>query len=67
MSLDPYIVIEYIKSSVDIILNLKFEEIEKRLMDKTIVDNNSGDIESKKNDKERTKGRKILGHHNAKN
>lgn len=36
-------------------------------MDKTIVDNNSGDIESKKNDKERTKGRKILGHHNAKN
>jgi hypothetical protein len=35
MSLDPYIVIEYIKSSVDIILNLKFEEIEKRLLDKT--------------------------------
>eukprot|EP00347_Sterkiella_histriomuscorum_P009306 403341710 len=34
-SLDPYIVIEYIKSSVDIILNLKFEEIEKRLLDKT--------------------------------
>lgn len=27
-------VIEYIKSSVDIILNLKFEEIEKRLLDK---------------------------------
>jgi hypothetical protein len=39
MSLDPYIVIEYIKSSVDIILNLKFEEIEKRLIDKT----NSGE------------------------
>lgn len=35
MSLDPYIVIEYIRSSVDIILNLKFEEIEKRLIDKT--------------------------------
>jgi len=35
MSLDPYVVIEYIKSSVDIILNLKFEEIEKRLLDKT--------------------------------
>ena len=35
MSLDPYIIIEYIKSSVDIILNLKFEEIEKRLIEKT--------------------------------
>lgn len=35
MSLDPYVIIEYIKSSVDIILNLKFEEIEKRLLDKT--------------------------------
>jgi len=34
MSLDSYVLIEYIKSSVDIILNLKFEEIEKRLMDK---------------------------------
>ena len=34
MQLDTYVVIEYIKSSVDIILNLKFEEIEKRLMDK---------------------------------
>ncbi len=33
-SLDPYVIIEYIKSSVDIILNLKFEEIEKRLIDK---------------------------------
>jgi len=35
MSLDPYVVVEYIKSSVDIILNLKFEEIEKRLIEKT--------------------------------
>lgn len=35
MSLDSYVIIEYIKSSVDIILNLKFEEIEKRLLDKT--------------------------------
>ncbi len=34
MSLDSYVIIEYIKSSVDIILNLKFEEIEKRLLDK---------------------------------
>jgi hypothetical protein len=34
MQLDTYVVIQYIKSSVDIILNLKFEEIEKRLMDK---------------------------------
>jgi hypothetical protein len=33
------VVLEYIKSSVDIILNLKFEEIEKRLLDK----NPSGD------------------------
>lgn len=41
MSLDSYVIIEYIKSSVDIILNLKFEEIEKRLMDKngSIQDN----------------------------
>lgn len=43
MSLDPYIVIEYIKSSVDIILNLKFEEIEKRLLDKT-NNNNSNNL-----------------------
>lgn len=43
MSLDPYIVIEYIKSSVDIILNLKFEEIEKRLLDKTQNNNFYGD------------------------
>ena len=35
MSLDSYVIIEYIKSSVDIILNLKFEEIEKRLLEKT--------------------------------
>lgn len=35
LSLDSYVIIEYIKSSVDIILNLKFEEIEKRLLDKT--------------------------------
>ena len=34
MSLDSYVIIEYIKSSVDIILNLKFEEIEKRLLSK---------------------------------
>ena len=33
-SLDSYVVLEYIKSSVDIILNLKFEEIERRLIDK---------------------------------
>ena len=37
MSLDPYVVVEYIKSSVDIILNLKFEEIEKRLIEKTEI------------------------------
>ena len=41
MSLDPYVVIEYIKSSVDIILNLKFEEIEKRLIEKTEQPGNS--------------------------
>jgi hypothetical protein len=40
MSLDSYVIIEYIKSSVDIILNLKFEEIEKKLMDR----NHSQDI-----------------------
>jgi hypothetical protein len=42
MSLDSYVIIEYIKSSVDIILNLKFEEIEKRLLDK----NGGGDPEN---------------------
>jgi hypothetical protein len=41
VSLDPYVVIDYIKSSVDIILNLKFEEIEKRLIDKGGNDNSS--------------------------
>lgn len=33
-SLDSYVILEYIKSSVDIILNLKFEEIERKLIDK---------------------------------
>jgi hypothetical protein len=42
MSLDSYVIIEYIKSSVDIILNLKFEEIEKRLMDKNTLPTNHG-------------------------
>jgi hypothetical protein len=42
MSLDSYVIIEYIKSSVDIILNLKFEEIEKRLMDKNTHPANHG-------------------------
>ena len=40
LSLDSYVIIEYIKSSVDIILNLKFEEIEKRLLDKNISNDN---------------------------
>ena len=46
MSLDSYVIIEYIKSSVDIILNLKFEEIEKRLLEnKTSVGGgNNGSI-----------------------
>jgi hypothetical protein len=45
------VVIEYIKSSIDIILNLKFEEIEKRLMDKTSGRGNAfhGDSLSYKN------------------
>lgn len=45
-SLDSYVVLEYIKSSVDIILNLKFEEIEKRLIDKNTV----GSIKSNNNE-----------------
>jgi hypothetical protein len=44
MSLDAYIVIEYIKSSVDIILNLKFEEIEKRLIEKTDIPSTKREI-----------------------
>jgi hypothetical protein len=43
LSLDTYVVMEYIKSSVDIILNLKFEEIEKRLIEKnTHRESNAG-------------------------
>lgn len=34
LNLDSYVILDYIKSSVDIILNLKFEEIEKKLQDK---------------------------------
>jgi hypothetical protein len=52
MSLDPYIVIEYIKSSVDIILNLKFEEIEKRLIEKTENPVESKDINTFKKRKD---------------
>jgi hypothetical protein len=46
MSLDSYVIIEYIKSSVDIILNLKFEEIEKRLLDKNNDPSNRGSKKS---------------------
>lgn len=48
-SLDSYVVLDYIKSSVDIILNLKFEEIEKRLIDKNGTQTNSkrGTVDSK--------------------
>lgn len=58
MSLDPYIVIDYIKSSVDIILNLKFEEIEKRLIDKTNGEDHQllSDIDDK-NKKKRQRGK----------
>ena len=41
--------LDYIKSSVDIILNLKFEEIEKRLIDK----NTLGSQKSNANDSKR--------------
>ena len=35
-SMDTFIVLEYIKSAIDIILNLKFEEIENRLKESSI-------------------------------
>jgi hypothetical protein len=38
-SLSTSVVLEYIKSSIDIILNLKFEEIEKRFIEKGRVSN----------------------------
>lgn len=38
--MDTFIVLEYIKSAIDIILNLKFEEIEHRL-NESKVDNNA--------------------------
>jgi hypothetical protein len=41
-SLDSYVILEYIKSSVDIILNLKFEEIEKKLIDKNNTHHRGG-------------------------
>ena len=34
--MDTFIVLEYIKSAIDIILNLKFEEIENRLKESSI-------------------------------
>lgn len=46
LSLDSYVIIEYIKSSVDIILNLKFEEIEKRLLEKNNTERDSVDKKS---------------------
>ena len=51
MSLDSYVIIEYIKSSVDIILNLKFEEIEKRLMDKNVNAGENGPNDQRKHKK----------------
>lgn len=53
LSLDSYVIIDYIKSSVDIILNLKFEEIEKRLLDK----NNGGSSSLNNNDAQSTERR----------
>ena len=41
-------IIEYIKSSVDIILNLKFEEIEKRLLEKNGSERESIDKRSER-------------------
>lgn len=51
-SLDSYVILEYIKSSVDIILNLKFEEIEKKLIDKN---HSIGDKSSKINRESKSK------------
>ena len=34
--MDTFIVLEYIKSAIDIILNLKFEEIENRLKESSV-------------------------------
>ncbi len=49
-SLDSYVILEYIKSSVDIILNLKFEEIEKKLIDKNGEKSKKGGKKDEKGD-----------------
>lgn len=35
--LDPFIVLQYISSSIDVIINLKFEDIENKMLEKTHV------------------------------
>ena len=32
--LDPFVVLQYISSSIDVIINLKFEDIENKMMEK---------------------------------
>lgn len=57
MNLDSYIILQYIKSSVDIILNLKFEEIEKRLVEQHPSKMNSSRMgDSRRTDKENRGG-----------
>lgn len=34
-TLDPFIVLQYISSSIDVIINLKFEDIEDKMLQKT--------------------------------
>lgn len=60
--MDPFIVLQYISSSIDVIINLKFEDIEKKMMANNKDDNeedllnkiesvslNSADIKKKNN------------------
>ena len=35
--LDPFIVLQYISSSIDVIINLKFEDIENKMMEKADI------------------------------
>ena len=42
--LDPFVVLQYISSSIDVIINLKFEDIESKMIQKTQEkESNSGD------------------------
>jgi hypothetical protein len=44
--LDPFVVLQYISSSIDVIINLKFEDIEKKIRTKEAANDMFNEVEA---------------------